>query len=596
MEGDAGTRQPPAPGPGPGEDRTGQHRARQRVTEAGSGSGEHDDPRAPVTPPGGEVDRSVLLALQRGTSQITWVLEESGVVRWVSPAVVRTLGHHPADLVGTDIVSLLHPDDVQLARALLAFTTSHPADGGFDHEGVDLSFDFRIRHRDGHWVTVENLANNLMGAPGVHANLVVSREAAGRHALDEALTALARDSAGDDTIRRLLEVVEIQVERSAIDAALYWPPGDPPWTSSRVPEALLVPTGPWVEAAATGMHVIVDDLEAAVREGTLPAELGRSAIEAGYLACWCFPVPSPPHPSAGYSYGALGAGLECLGTLVVWSHRYRYPGIGHWGLTQRVTGLMHLALSRRLADLEREASVRREQEQIRRLQELDAMKTDLVLSVSHELRTPLTSIISFAELLDAQPLHSPKEQAEYLSIIRRNAERLLRMVEDLLFLGRLESRTVLMAASPVDLPHLAVAAVEAIGETADGRGVTLELTTEQGPPLRGDPERLRQLLDNLLSNAVKYTGSGGWARVEVRPADGAWRVTVADNGIGVPEGDREYVFDRFVRGSNARQARIKGTGLGLAIARAVAELHHGGIELTETSTQGSTFEVTLRDI
>ncbi len=225
------------------------------------------------------------------------------------------------------------------------------------------------------------------------------------------------------------------------------------------------------------------------------------------------------------------------------------------------------------------------------------MKTDLVLSVSHELRTPLTSIISFADLLDERPPHTVQEQAEYLSIIRRNAQRLLRMVEDLLFLGRLESRTVLMAASPVDLPRLVAAAVEAVGETAEGRGVTLELSAEDGPPLRGDPERLRQLMDNLLSNAVKYTGKGGWARVDVRPVDGAWRVTVTDNGMGVPREDRDHVFDRFVRGSNARQARIKGTGLGLAIVRAVAELHHGGIELlTDTGSEGSTFEVTLRDI
>lgn len=569
MKGDASARQPPGPGEAAGEE--------------------------PPDRAGGE-DPSVNLALRRGSSQVTWILEESGVVRWVSPAVLRTLGYEPAGLVGTDIVSLLHPDDVQMARALLAFASTHPADGAFDHEGVDLRFDFRIRHRHGHWVTVENLASNLLGAPGIHANLVVSREAAGRHALDEALTALARDGVGDDTVHRLLEVVEIQVERSAIDAALYWPPGAPPWTSSRVPEALLARAGPWVEAATTGMHVIVDDLPAAVRDGILPAEIGEAAVAAGYLACWCFPVPSPPHPSAGYSYGSLGSGLACLGTLVVWSRRYRYPGIGHWGLTQRVTGLLHLALSRRVADEERQASLRREQEQIRRLQELDTMKTDLVLSVSHELRTPLTSIISFAELLDGPAPRSPQDQAEYVSIIRRNAQRLLRMVEDLLFLGRLESRTVLMAASPVDLPDLARAAVEAIGETAEGRGVTLELTVEDGPPLRGDPDRLRQLVDNLLSNAVKYTGSGGWARVGVRPVGDGWQVTVADNGIGVPEADRAHVFDRFVRGSNARQARIKGTGLGLAIARAVAELHHGGIALTDTSTGGSTFEVTLRDL
>lgn len=537
-------------------------------------------------------DPSVATALGRGTSQITWLLEADGVVRWVGPAVTRTLGYRPSELVGTNAVSLVHPDDARVAQALLAFASSHPTDGGFDYEGVDLSFDLRLRHRDGRWVATENLANNLLGTPEVQGILVVSRESAGRHALDDTLTALVQDGTSDGALRRLLEFVESSVERSAIDAALYWPGGDVPWTTNRVPGALLTTDGPWSESQVGGT-VIVDDLEKAVRDGLLPEKLSTAAMAAGYLACWTFPVPSSMDPAWGENGHGGRPGPRSNGALVIWSRRYHVPPIGHWDLVRRATELSSLALARRASELERQAHLRREREQIRLLEELGEMKTDLVLSVSHELRTPLTSIVSFSDLL-GERLPLPEEQAEYLSIIRRNAKRLLHLVEDLLLLGRLESRTVTMAASPVDLPSLVESAVQAVKETSDGQGVPVEFATEPGPPLQADQAHLRQLVDNLLSNAVKYTGAGGRVRIEAVPLDRGWQLTVSDNGIGIPEPERAAVFDRFVRGSNARQTSAAGTGLGLSIARAVAQLHHGGIELLADEGPGSTFVVTLR--
>jgi signal transduction histidine kinase len=564
------------------------HRRDARVT----GNAAHDRDGADGLD--SRIDPSVAAALGRGTSQITWLLEADGVVRWVSPAVTRTLGYQPVGLVGTNAVSLLHPDDVHVAQTLLAFASSHPTDGGFDYEGVDLSFDLRLRHRYGRWVATENFTNNLLGTPDVQGILVVSRESAGRRAFDDTLTALVQDGTSDGALRRLLEFVESSVERSAIDAALYWPSGDLPWTTNRVPETLLATDGPWSEVRA-GATVIVDDFEKAVREGLLPGKLCAAAAAAGYRACWTFSVPSSSVPARVEDAPGGGPGPGSNGALVIWSRRYRYPPIGHWDLVRRATELSSLALARRATELERQAHLRREQKQIRLLEELGEMKTDLVLSVSHELRTPLTSIVSFSDLLDQRP-PLPEEQAEYLSIIRRNAKRLLHLVEDLLLLGRLESRTVTMAASPVDLPNLAESAVEAVRETSDGQGVAVELIVEPGPPLQADPAHLRQLVDNLLSNAVKYTEDGGRVRVRVGPLDRGWQLTVSDNGIGIPESERAVVFDRFVRGSNARQTSAAGTGLGLSIARAVAQLHHGGIELLADEGPGSTFVVTLRGV
>lgn len=562
------------------------------VASAAVGHGEAPPQAGRPLPGAGDAERSAARALLHGTSQISWLLEADGVVRWVSPAVTRTLGYEPAEVVGSNIVSFVHPDEAQTALALLAFGASHRLDGGFDHDGVDMAIDFRMRHRQGRWITTETLVNNFLATPGINAILAVSREATGRRALDNALTALAQDSTGDEALLRLLAFLEIRL--SDAHTALYWPQSDPPWTTSSVPPVLLTPDGPWVGAVARGEYAIIDDIEAAARDGVLSEELGRMATEAGYVACWCIPVPARPHPDAGYSYGLPGEDREPIATLVIWSARYRRPGISHWGLTERVAGLAYFALSRRVADIERQAHLEREREQNQRLQELDKMKTDLILSVSHELRTPLTSIISFTDLLKSET-YTAEEQASYLDIIGRNANRLLRVVEDLLFLGRLESRMVSVAMEPIDVPRLVVAAAEAISPTAQGSGVAVEQAIIPGPPLVGDAERVRQLVDNLLSNAVKYTGQGGRVRIEAHPLVGGWQVTVVDNGIGISEDEQQQVFDRFFRGSNARKAQISGSGLGLAIAHAVAELHHGAIDLSTTEGGGCTFVATLHD-
>lgn len=561
-----------------------------------NGPGDASPQPAPVEPVHDDVEASVVRALLRGTSQTSWLLEADGTVRWVSPAVTRTLGYDAHEVAGWSILELLHPDDVAMSEALLSFAGTHPADGGFEHEGVDLAFDSRLRHRAGHYVSLENLVNNFLASPGIGAILLVQREVAGRRAMDDALTALAQ-GATDEALRRLLTFVEIRLRRSRIDTALYWPQGEPAWRRGNAPAALVRDEGPWAEAAAKGAYVLLDDLPTAVTDGVLHPDLERAATAAGYVACWCVPVPAPAHPGARFSYGLTAENPDPLATLVVWSRRYRRPGPGQWAVLERVAGLAYFAVARRVAEQERQAHLEREREQNRRLQELDAIKTDLVLSVSHELRTPLTSIISFAELLTDRPrTYTPTEQDEYLDIVARNAARLLRMVEDLLFLGRLESRMVNVVVATVELPDLVRGAVDAIGPVAEAKGVTVEHSLSPGAPLTGDAERLRQLVDNLLSNAVKYTGAGGQVGVAAEPVAGGWRLTVSDNGIGIAPGEQEQVFDRFFRGSNARRARIGGTGLGLAIARAVAELHHGTLELADTTDRGCTFVATLHSL
>ena len=221
--------------------------------------------------------------------------------------------------------------------------------------------------------------------------------------------------------------------------------------------------------------------------------------------------------------------------------------------------------------------------------------SDLVASVSHELRNPLTSIVSFTDLLrDGLETDGLSEQREFLDIIQRNSDRLLRLVDDLLLLDRLESGAVQPECEDVDLPTIVEVAALSIGPAVEDKGLVLDVECGEGPPLRGDVGRLGQLVDNLLANAVKFTLPRGSVRVTTEPLSNGWRLVVSDTGIGVPADEQGKLFRRFYRASNARQDATSGSGLGLVIARRIAEMHRGSIELCSDEGRGTTVTVELR--
>ncbi|MGP8058932.1 MAG: PAS domain S-box protein [Acidimicrobiales bacterium] len=246
---------------------------------------------------------------------------------------------------------------------------------------------------------------------------------------------------------------------------------------------------------------------------------------------------------------------------------------------------------------EREHLLEVEQRQNIRLRELDSLKSDLVASVSHELRTPLTSIMSFTKLLlDGLGVDTVTDQAEFIGVIGRNTERILRLVDDLLLLDRLESDTPPVEPESVDFARLVAMAVSSIQPLADESGIELVWQVTGGPPVKGDDGRLAQVVDNLLANAVKFTPSGGEVRVEACPEDGHWKLEVSDTGIGIPVDEVPELFQRFYRASNARIQAVPGSGLGLAIVRRVVELHGGTIDVSSAEGKGTTVTVTLPGI
>jgi PAS domain S-box-containing protein len=231
-------------------------------------------------------------------------------------------------------------------------------------------------------------------------------------------------------------------------------------------------------------------------------------------------------------------------------------------------------------------------EQNNRLRELTQMKDDVVATVSHELRTPITSIRGFVELLLDATADLTESQMRMLQTIERNAQHLQRVAEDLLA-DPGAGRGLRVAFTELDLSRLAEDAVHAIQTSATVAGIVLTIDPGEEVPIFGDPTRLHQLLGNLLSNAIKFSPRGGRVHVIVDNVDSYARVQVLDEGPGIPEGERDQLFERFYRLASSTEMGVPGTGLGLAIAKSVAEAHEGFLDIVDTPGWSTTFRVYL---
>jgi signal transduction histidine kinase len=261
-------------------------------------------------------------------------------------------------------------------------------------------------------------------------------------------------------------------------------------------------------------------------------------------------------------------------------------------LGRLVRGLDRLRQEEREARGEAEFAQRLLAEQNERLREADRLKDEFVALISHDLRTPLTSIMGYLELaMDDETLG--EEPRSYLDVVQRNSERLLRLVNDLLFVARLEAGELDLRPTEVDLAAIVRQSVEEARPRAAGKGIELGCEVRSVPTLVGDRGRLFQLLDNLISNAIKFTAEGGRVEVRLAERDSRVRVEVSDTGIGIAPGEQARLFERFFRATTATEQHIPGTGLGLYIASAIVEAHGGGIEVESEPGRGTTFCVEL---
>jgi len=228
-----------------------------------------------------------------------------------------------------------------------------------------------------------------------------------------------------------------------------------------------------------------------------------------------------------------------------------------------------------------------------RLRELDHLKDNLISVVSHELRTPLTSILGYLELLDQDRDRLTQRHRHFLGVVGRNAERLLDLVVDLLFVAQARAGHMTLDREPLDLSELAQHAVEGTLPAASERQITITVAPCSDSVVSGDRQRLGQVLDNLLSNALKFTPRNG--SVEVRLSAGRDDVVleVADTGIGISAGAQRELFTRFFRTDAAIEAAIQGTGLGLSIVKAIVDGHGGQVSVESIEGEGATFTVNL---
>jgi signal transduction histidine kinase len=229
--------------------------------------------------------------------------------------------------------------------------------------------------------------------------------------------------------------------------------------------------------------------------------------------------------------------------------------------------------------------------QNQQLLEIDRLKDEFVSSISHELRTPLTSIAGYVELLSEEETDEGKRG--YLAIVERNSERLLSLVTDLLFAARLQYGRLELERSSVDLRKLVEQCADSARPRARAASVPLEVETVEVPAILGEPAKLAQLLDNLVSNAIKFTPRDGHVRLRLALSGETICIQVSDTGIGIPEAERERLFERFYRAQSALERQIQGTGLGLYISKAIVDAHGGRIGVESAPGQGTTFVVEL---
>ncbi|MFN8642876.1 MAG: ATP-binding protein [Candidatus Binatia bacterium] len=245
---------------------------------------------------------------------------------------------------------------------------------------------------------------------------------------------------------------------------------------------------------------------------------------------------------------------------------------------------------------------------ITQLKRLEAMRRDFVANVSHEVRTPLAAIAGYTETLLGGAVDDPERARHFLGIIERHAERLGRLVNDLLTLSDLELGRTELRRTAVAAADVVRAAFEVLHGRADQGGVSLvEEVAADLPPLDADQDRLEQALLNLVDNAIKYTPRGGTVTIRARAlpphevpevlrrADGAGfcELVVADTGVGVPTADLPRLTERFYRVDKARSRQLGGTGLGLAIVKHIVQAHGGALQITSELNRGTSVRLVL---
>ncbi len=514
----------------------------------------------------------------------TIVTDATGVIVYASTGAGALLGYEPPALLGASIFDAVHRNDLDRVRTAFATLPAEPS--------RSLSLEMRMRAAATGWRDLEVTAINLLHTPEQAGVVLALRDVTLRRWADEVvrffaeagrvlnasldvettLTAIARlavprwaDWCGmdlveeDGQIARLVTAARSPATEAAVQELYRRYPHDP--TSSVGVPAVLRSGHPELVPQVT------DDLLAEIAVDAEHLHLLRALGMTSYLRV--------PLTARGRTLGVLS---------FVSSSRLRYNQ-NHLAVAVELARRSGLALDN--ARLYREA------------QEALAVRAQFLSSVSHQLRTPLTAIKAAAQFLERRIQRRPAADAvlaESLATISSSATRMAVLVGQLLDLSRLQSgRTLEMERRPVDLVRLLRTVADDYRRVDTGHAITIEAPVSLTAEV--DPSRIEWLFANLTGNAVKYSPRGGPVTLVLEEAplpDASGRcvrLTVRDQGMGIPAADLPHVFERFRRGGNV--GAIEGTGLGLAMTHEIATLHGGRIALDSREGEGTTVTVWL---
>ena len=230
----------------------------------------------------------------------------------------------------------------------------------------------------------------------------------------------------------------------------------------------------------------------------------------------------------------------------------------------------------------------------RELERANRLKTEFLASMSHELRTPLHTIIGFSELL-GEELEGPlnEKQKRFVQHIHKESLHLLELINDILDISKIEAGRLELRREAFDFASLVAESLASVRALAEAKSQQLEAALDVAPAVDADRLRIKQVLVNLLSNAIKFTPDGGRIRVEAGVQEASVAVSVSDTGVGIPEEELDFIFDKFHQVGATTKGVREGTGLGLAITKRLVEEHGGTIRVESQPKRGSTFIFTI---
>lgn len=228
------------------------------------------------------------------------------------------------------------------------------------------------------------------------------------------------------------------------------------------------------------------------------------------------------------------------------------------------------------------------------IKRLEKLRSEFVANVSHELKTPLTAILSSTETLLAGAINDQEHNMEFLGKIKKHAQNLSALIDDILQLSKLEAKKESARFGEISLKNIILKAIETVSQKAEGKDIQINFSKDnQDLHISGIEEYIYRALLNILDNAINYSPKGSYVAISTIKRDDKIEISISDKGIGMPKDAIPHIFERFYRVDSGRSKDLGGTGLGLSIVKHIVDLHKGTIHVNSELGRGSAFTIIL---